>query len=310
VKVSSVYIIGNGFDLHHQIRSSFNQFKAYVKKCDNELYTAIEEFLPVDDSWSDLEESFAHIDIHNMTEQALDFLQSYNTEDWSDSYHHDYQFAITETVDLLSTKLVARFTEWISKLEIPPEGAINVSSLSLERDASYFSFNYTNTLNEIYNIDDRKILYIHGKVDDEWSDVVLGHAWEPRDIPSLNSNVEVDNVDTRIMEGNQILDDYFGKTFKPIQSLIQLNSNYFNSLNEVNNVYVLGHSLSEVDIEYFMKITKSVPNSARWYVSYYGDKELQHHKKVILNLGIQECSSEFFELSSGMPKLKKLLERN
>ena len=302
---SKLYVIGNGFDLYHKIPSSFNQFKQYVKACDTELFDAIEEYLPVDNWWSDLEESFAHIDIDQLAENALSFLQPYNSEDWSDSYHHDYQFEITKAVDLLSSKLVERFSQWIYSLKIPTSTDLAEPLLGIDSIANFFSFNYTNTLNKVYGVADEEILFIHGKVEDEWSDIVLGHAWEPKEIPSLNNYVYPENIDARIMEGNDILDGYFGETFKPITSLILANSKYFESLSDVNDVYILGHSLSEVDIEYFIEIVKSVNRSARWYVSYYGPEELDHHKIVTSNLGIPTEQTIFFELTSGIPKLNK-----
>ena len=55
--------------------------------------------------------------------------------------------------------------------------------------SDYLSFNYTNTLEILYGIDRRKILYLHGNAlrDDE---LILGHRekswypeWDPQDLP-------------------------------------------------------------------------------------------------------------------------------
>ncbi|MFN0719979.1 bacteriophage abortive infection AbiH family protein [Vibrio cyclitrophicus] len=302
---NKLYVIGNGFDLHHNIPSSYSSFKKYVETRDNELYGSIENYLPTDKWWSDLEESFAHVDIDHIAENALDFLYSYNSEDWSESYHHDYQFEVSRVINLLSTKLVERFSEWIYELEIPIQEELSIPPLLLDKKATYFSFNYTDTLIKTYGINEDQILFIHGKVEDEWSDIVLGHSWEPKEIPSLNNYVEPANIDARIMEGNDILGRYFGKTFKPINSLIQSSAKYFSSLSEVAEVYVLGHSLSEVDMEYFISIAKSVNPAATWVVSFFGANELEHHKSVISNIGVPSNRTVYFELSSGIPKLNK-----
>ncbi len=305
MKPKKLYVIGNGFDLHHKIPSSYSQFKEYVKIFDSELYYAIEDYLPVDDWWSDLEESFAHFDVYQLADSALDFLQSYNSEKWSDSFHHDYQFEVSRVVSLLSVKLVEMFSEWINKLNIPKQSDLEVAPLYLDSEATFFSFNYTETLSKTYSIKDDQVLFIHGKSGGNREDIVLGHAWEPNKIPSLNSNIEHENTDTRIIEGNEILDSYFGNTFKPIKSLIQTNANYFGSLNEVSEVYILGHSLSDVDKEYFVNIAKAVSPLATWLVSYYGVEELNHHKKFLSNLGILEVRTVYFELASGIPQLNK-----
>ncbi len=43
----NLYIIGNGFDLHHGISSSYNGFKKFVKENEVELYELIGKYLPV-----------------------------------------------------------------------------------------------------------------------------------------------------------------------------------------------------------------------------------------------------------------------
>ena len=297
----TLYIIGNGFDLYHNIPSRFSQFKRFVKNNDNELFQAIEEYLPVDDSWSDLEESFARIDIDHMTEECSSFLQSYNSEDWSDSYHHDYQYEISNNVNLLSARLVQRFEEWVGQLKIPEGKDISNDRLSLNPDGLYLSFNYTSTLVNLYKIQVNRILYIHGSVENSSSDIVLGHAWNPREIPSINSHVELDNIDARVMEGNDILESYFSDTFKPTREIINTNKKYFSGLSHVSSIYVLGHSLSVVDIDYFKEIFCCVKNAARWYVSYYSGEELNHHRDVISELGVSLDRVKFFELAAGIP---------
>ena len=45
----------------------------------------------------------------------------------------------------------------------------------------------------------------------------------------------------------------------------------FNSLSNVQNIYVYGLSFSEIDMPYLTRINSIVPN-AKWIISYYGDK--------------------------------------
>ena len=57
---------------------------------------------------------------------------------------------------------------------------------------------------------------------------------------------------------------------------IACNSDYFTMLNglKFSNVYILGHSLADVDVPYFVKflLLDSV-KFAKWHLSYHGKKE-------------------------------------
>jgi hypothetical protein len=39
----------------------------------------------------------------------------------------------------------------------------------------------------------------------------LGHAWQRTPADSLNHRTDVEDADTRVVEGNRIVDDYFSK---------------------------------------------------------------------------------------------------
>ena len=57
-----LYIIGNGFDLHHGVASSYASFCKWLKKHDFELYDLYETVCSYDALWSDFETSMAYVD--------------------------------------------------------------------------------------------------------------------------------------------------------------------------------------------------------------------------------------------------------
>ncbi|GHX02067.1 bacteriophage abortive infection AbiH family protein [Vibrio cholerae] len=303
-----LYIIGNGFDLYHNIPSSFQHFKNFVFNSNQELFDAVERYLPVSNNWSDLESSLADVDVDGIIESALEFLAPYNSEDWSDAYHHDYQYEIVKIVSMLSEVLLEQFRYWLSTLEVPNNDELCISPIVLDRNAKFLSFNYTNTLEKTYLINDEKVIHIHGKIEDEYSDIILGHSWFPSEISSLNAMLDVDNIDARIMEGNNILDGYFQDTFKPVDEIIDKYNIFFESLEAVNEVYVLGHSLSTVDFEYFEKVKQSVSQEANWCASYYSEDEIIRHESALLKLGVTKEKIHLFRLSDGVPQLNKRLK--
>ncbi|BBB12888.1 AbiH family protein [Sphingopyxis sp. FD7] len=101
-----LYIIGNGFDLHHGIPSRYSQFGDYLLNVDPASWRTICEYLFVDkDFWACFEERLASFDEDAIIDYAEQFLVSYGADDWSDAYHHDFEYEIEQVVDALSRKL-------------------------------------------------------------------------------------------------------------------------------------------------------------------------------------------------------------
>lgn len=263
-----LYVIGNGFDLWHGIPSTFAQFKAYVRENDSALFREVEEYLPVSDNWADLESALADMDADAIVDNLGHFMQSYGAEDWSDSGHHDFQYEVDKVVQLLSSGLRERFASWVRHLPIPTPDAAPSRLKMLDRDAAFLSFNYTSTLRLLYGVPDDRTLFIHGCADIADDDLVLGHAWSPDNRRSLNDRADIEEIDTRLMEVHQILDGYFGATFKPSARLIKANRAFFDSLQHVREVTVLGHSLADVDAAYFRALfSQPALAAARWRVA-------------------------------------------
>jgi hypothetical protein len=279
-------IIGNGFDIHHKIASRYSDFKEYLRASNPELVELVEEFLPVEEYWNDLEAALANIDVDHVTDNAAEFLVSYAEERWSDAYHHDYQYEVNRIVIGLSVELKKHFTDWIKQLDIPSIDDITDKRLNLPVNARYLTFNYTSTLSDIYSIPRDHILYIHGNaLNNDY--LILGHSWNPSDVPSLIGDSDPEDIDPRVLEGNDIIKDYFGQTFKNTSFNIKANSNFFNNLKHVSQITVLGHSLSDVDHAYFEEIVRHINRTAvLWVVSYYNESEIEHHRKALRSLGV------------------------
>lgn len=298
MNICKLYIVGNGFDIYHGVQSSYDNFKVYLKNNDYRIFDYVETYLTPEDNWSDLEESLASLEAYYVTEQASNFLVSYGADDWRDSYHHSYQYEIEQIVESLSYKLIEKFTDWISQLHIPDYDEVNFNRIEINTSAMYLNFNYTNTLEKIYGVNKSNILYIHGCISAQESDLILGHSWDTIDIPDLNNEDDYERLDVRVLEGNEIINRYFHNTFKQTSKIIESNSIFFNSLENISEVYVLGHSLSNVDIEYFKAIIKySASKNIKWVISYYSDEELIRHKNTIKNLGIYDSNVKFIKLS-------------
>ncbi|MEQ9870509.1 bacteriophage abortive infection AbiH family protein [Pectobacterium odoriferum] len=251
---ATLYIIGNGFDLWHCIPSGFEHFKSYVQAAGSDVYREVEEYLPVGKNWSELEHALAALDADMLIDNLGHFMASYSDEDWSDAGHHDFQYEVENTVDRLSKELQTHFANWVRMLRIPTRDTAPKLLPNLDRQALFLNFNYTSTLNTVYGIDPQQILFIHGcaaKPDDV---LILGHTWNPSSRHSLNDRHDIAEMDTRLIEANDIIDSYFSLTFKRSAEIIAQHSAFFESLVAVEQVIVLGHSLSDVDASYFQAL--------------------------------------------------------
>ena len=90
-----------------------------------------------------------------------------------------------------------------------------------------------------------------------------------------------------------MIDNYFRVTYKSTKDIIDENSKFFRNIKEVIEVCILGHSLSSVDIKYFEKIIQSIDvKDSKWLLSFYDEKDKEHHKQTLLDLGLKEDQIE------------------
>lgn len=288
-KPKTLYIIGNGFDLYHGLPTRYSDFEQYLKIKNSVLHDRVEQFLfGLDEHWWNFEEALANLDTDQILDEASNFLVSYGADDWSDSYHHDYQYEINQITSDLSSRLKQEFWEWISGVNLSDHKCSGI--LELKNNTVFLNFNYTRTLEDIYQVTANQILHIHGAVDE---DIVLGHDWKPE----RNQRQYNEDDDTRVIEGHELIQDYFRDTFKSTATLIEQNQIFFDSLNKLENIYVWGHSLSDVDLPYFEEIVRQTSLSQpEWRISYFSEEEFRSCCNTMTAIGVSANKQNFHKL--------------
>ena len=334
----NLYIVGNGFDLHHGITSSYNNFKEFLKKKDHKLYELVKKYLPVtkeskDDwlkfknafgdhtkdwlntkealvvykeDWSYLEDAFGDFDRDFVLDELSLYLTSYGAEDWSEADNYAFQSEIEKVAQALSHDLRHFFTQWVLQLVIPKPYEMDGRKLNLSKDGLYLNFNYTSTLSSVYSIPEKNILYIHNKAIDENSKLILGHHSKES---VKRDEIDLDD-DPRYIEGNEIINLYFKDTRKPSKNIISINKNFFQSLHAIENIYVMGHSMSQVDDEYFREISNSINLSkVKWKVSWFNQEEKETKRQKLIDLSVGNDLIELLrleEFNENQPQLPEL----
>ncbi len=294
--VSILYIIGNGFDLHHGMKSRYWDFKEYVESNNPDLLEQLEEYFECDSLWSDFEETLAYLDTERIVDGCMNYLEPYSAEKWSDAFHHDYQYEMQQRIDLITVELTNLFTAWVLQLRLPESA--NTKGIEIKRDGVFLCFNYTNTLEELYGVRAKNILYIHNKAETKDSNLILGHSRNPDENKKLEESYYED-MDVRVAEGNKILDNYFKDTYKATPVILRDYHSFFKSLGSITEIYVLGHSISKVDQPYFQEVINNIDKTkAQWKISIHNKKELVHHKEIMAQLGIDMDLIEFGRIDS------------
>ena len=306
-----LYIIGNGFDLHHKLDTSYRSFGLFLKSKYPVIYDQLIEYYGFSDLdgytqkpthdvlWNEFEESLSLLDPETVFEDHRDSLANPSSPEFRDRDWGTFSIDMEMVVDSLTTNLFKAFREFILTVKYLPLSSD--LKLSLDNRALYLSFNYTDTLEQYYRIPEKNINYIHGKAQMVGCDLILGHGVDPDNFKNEDPSPPEDltpeqmemwieqmsnNYDHSFELGKEELYEYFFKSFKQTKDIISLNSAFFKKLHNVNEVFVLGHSLSEIDLPYFDEIIRAINGNPIFTVSYHSQTEHDSHKEMLLSFGV------------------------
>lgn len=258
-----LYIIGNGFDLAHYIKSKYLDFMNYCR--DNACeYFCVMNYLydDRDKLWSRFEEELPNISKDKFKSLIERYIKPYY---WKTRGSGCCELAIEDIVDYLWPNI--EFRDWVYSIDISNRTRL----IEFDPETSLFlSFNYTKTLEAMYGIPDKDILYIHGKfTKDNGLDVnaiTVGHGMSAEEVDRKfgNDDDEITNE----------LKDLVNHFRKDTNKIINDNADFWSSLKDVNEVYVFGHSMADVDLPYFKKVKESIKPDASWHISVHKDEEI------------------------------------
>ena len=157
---STLFIIGNGFDIMHGVPSKYSNFRDSMGKR-NHLRCTLETYIKSDSLWCDFEEALAHIDgatLLGNVDMWMDIMGAYEPDALAADFCAAYEYA-TEPAQEITLELPTRFRKWVETLK--PTKPPFMKELLLN-EAMYLNFNYTEFLETMYSIPSNNITYIHG----------------------------------------------------------------------------------------------------------------------------------------------------
>lgn len=268
--MSKLYIIGNGFDLKHDLPSRYSDFAIFCKTNHWELFEQINMLFPkisTDGLWSNFERGLGEVDESKLRKN---FYEPHEKNIRSDEFLNMYY------------KLNIAFREWVQNTN-GMTGNLQKHYVFDETD-SFISFNYTNVLETIYGIK-KQILHIHGyakPAEKDLANYIFGHERdEKRSSDAIDS---FDYLKTDFVNG--LRKDY--KT----DDLEETIKKWENKGSDFCDIITLGHSLDIVDGKYFVKLLQLLPN-AKWHIDYFDYSDHFRKMRNVSIYGITRKEHEF-----------------
>ena len=301
--MSTLYLIGNGFDAAHHIQTSYSAFRSFLEKEHEDFLTRFEAMYsiePLDDTepwytleaqqkwtesvikdlWMEFEDGIGHPDVEGMHDWALslvDGMPEDGIKDTLDLYWKE-QYAF-------SNNLQRYVLEWLNTIDISDAKCRKDALINAQSDL-FISFNYTDTLERIYGISN--VLHIHGGLPNCSSiPPIMGHG--NRSLIELYKRKAKDAQEAFI-EWEESIDNaianFCTSIYKDTDAIIARNEAFFSDISGVDQVVCLGLSFGDVDIPYLQRILQEIKPTTRWTVYYHGNKSHQRLKTVFNTLGI------------------------
>lgn len=252
--IDTIVIIGNGFDRWLGLNTSYSDFHKYYSDHRDELVKkkhrmefedgTIEEFTDVeliygdpldpgeldDDFWNGFEQSLSHIDSERLN---LFF-----------GKEKSGLKRMNKSIKKAKKILAKAFCGWIQSLSIEPRE----SAYDFGNNCLFINFNYTDTLHKCLGVKEEFEYHIHGQADDSES-IIFGHNEHPHEPEEM-----LYRLGGRF-RGLYYVDNILYETDKHcadnIQLLIMFLASHGVMKEEIEDIYVLGQSMSPVDLEYF-----------------------------------------------------------
>lgn len=289
-----LYVLGNGFDLAHRLPTTYSDFRDYLEEKDWEYLWRVESFYELssdcsreralDYLWKNFEYNLGVFDGDNLIDQALSMDLGLDGGD----------FDIKDTLDGhwereydYIKNLQSLLKEWVETINI--EDILHRTNSIQIQNSLFLNFNYTLLLEEVYLIPKNQVLHIHGSIDEEYGEEpVIGHgnseAVQEYEERAARASEKYNEKESSICNA---LARYAHRTLKDTPRYLINNLGFFNRFKLVDRVFVIGHSIGDVDMPYFRYIHFITPKNTEWFVYYYSEHEKNIFKEKILSIGVQ-----------------------
>ena len=278
--MNTLYIIGNGFDRAHDLPTRYSHFHDYLwgHSFDHaqDFVCLIEQATNGVDLWSDFETALGKINPEEVIKRIIKESESEQDPDNHGAIAASVSGKLIHWNPECYKQLIEAFALWARSIKTAgadPEYA----QLQLNNGANYFfTFNYTDTLETVYQVPHDRIRYIHGYARDPKSTIIVGHKHHYGEKAEREAIMQVidKELPTDCGDSCQPLLELLNISIKETSTILNGNYDYFQNLaqSQIAKIIVIGHSYGEVDWPYFEAIQKACPN-AQWELRCYSNDD-------------------------------------
>ena len=274
-----LYIIGNGFDLHAGLKTSYKDFCLWLKQNYVFIYENMNATFDIKgDWWNNFEVELGNLDIKRFVkkfsppemseEEILKELEKvkYNEESnlpisLSFANETPCAYRLTGLLDILQYY----FEKWVDDCQklVSIQRYVNLEFY----DSFFINFNYTDVLQNIYKIPDDRVVHIHGRAS-KHNRLIFGHKSYFDMGKFTNPDCQKTLFELSKYEKNPY--EYIHK-----HKLVDL------FLEDVEFIHIYGLSFSAVDEDYLNWIKLHTPKNSKWEISWYTEDDKHKINKFI-----------------------------
>lgn len=313
--MANLNIIGNGFDLFHGLPTSYYYFACYLLSADEELYDDLAEMYGFSKGIThyiseELERGIDDVGYWREFEKYLGYLSSQWVEH---SLIDDLDLEYPDAVDLEiektnhSNKIKEMLTQWIettidteTNYSIIRE-RIGANRVTFSEKDTFVSFNYTHTLEEIYDV--HNVLHIHGEANSFMhNDLIVGHGNNAiieeleRKISKLDLN-DYDQPSRNRKIEYQFEKEVLKELRKPVEDCREKLRRFISGIDQPDNICIYGFSLGDVDIPY-LQLIREQWTECKWHFSYYSEADKESIVLAAKKLKLDTSQYDFFMFSN------------
>ena len=277
----------------------------WLKKNDKSLFTDLTQVY--DDAennnwWRDFENSLAQLNISFYANKKGNLYDPEYIKDGSIEDKTKYASQkVIEEFDKIKESLRQDFQKWLSEAyeKKPKDKKIQFPN----EDSIFLTFNYTKTLEDIYEIDVKRVYHIHGVIDDKdcmefghglgedelndmlkSQELLIGEVWNKK----LNRMTRLQIVTPTHIELAALSSlESIASLKKDVEGCIEKNQQFFNEILDVERIYVYGFSFSSIDMPYLEKIIRRTKPETHWVISWYSQDDKRRIMDFVIRYDIQ-----------------------
>ncbi|WP_283610593.1 bacteriophage abortive infection AbiH family protein [Faecalispora anaeroviscerum] len=314
--INNLFVIGNGFDIGHKMNTSYLEFKKWLveefpEAVDTSRFSLAystlmpdgDEYISDEDlasflvycieetaggNWSNFEAALGEIEWSQFFDEVDDVMDRDGEIDpWKTAYARE---DFTTMLSFNTSAFSKLFSRWINTISYPTNCTCNnFLSDEIKNSSIFLTFNYTKTLEDIYDISSKQICHIHGV---QGGEIIVGHG-----IDNINDDEDEDEdyFERSYDFGMEGIDDIHNSLRKPTKKIIE-HTPFFNELqnHSVENIFSWGFSFSEVDQCYIKEICNRLDTkSITWHLYDIGNDEPEKFREILLKCGFKGIITTF-----------------